>query len=135
LTFRGRPRYGRKVSRSSADPRTKGASAMVRRASLLLFASALLVLTAALPAAATNPDTRVSIGSPTTPFSQNKQNEPAMAIDADHPNILVAGANDNIDLEACNAGDDRTCPFTPGVGTSGVYFSFDSGTTWRPPTY
>ena len=45
---------------------------MVRRASLLLFSSALLVLTAALPAAATNPDTRVSIGSPTTPFSSTR---------------------------------------------------------------
>lgn len=107
-----------------------------RRRYLVVLAAVIAACTGAAVASAAPPtDQRVSVGSPPTPFAQNKQNEPAVAVDPNNPNVVAAGSNDEIDVESCAAGAPNTCPFTPGVGTSGIYFSFDGGTSWSQPTY
>src|SRR5438128_4710484 len=82
----------------------------------------------------------VSVGSPRSTTPQNHQNEPAVAIDANHPNFAVAGWNDFVDWAPCPQADATqlgTCadPADDGVGVSAVAFSFDRGNSWIQPTY
>jgi hypothetical protein len=107
----------------------------MKRFVLCVFAVGLLAVPASAAASSL-----VSVGSPAGSTPQNHQNEPAVAVDAAHPNVLAAGVNDFIDWRPCpqdDATQHGTCfdPADDPVGLSGVYFSFDSGHTWTQPTY
>jgi hypothetical protein len=98
-------------------------------AALSLLAGTLAMLT---PAHAVSAESKVSVGSPPTPYLPNGINEPALAMDANHPQILAAGANDLVDSSPCQGSN---CDLTPDIGISGIYFSFNSGEIWVQPTY
>src|SRR2546430_10499479 len=100
----------------------------------VLLATALALFTTMTPGfAVLNGDTEITVGSNDAVFSQNKQNEPAIAVDASHTNVLAVGDKDHIDLEACNVGDDRTWPVTPWGRRAGVQVSVQSGCKLDPP--
>jgi hypothetical protein len=110
--------------------------------SKLLGVVAIFVIAASAGASAAAAATasRVTVGSPSGLTPRNHQNEPAVAIDAHNPAVLVAGTNDYVDQQPCPrtlalfTGSCVTNP-RPDVGVSGVYFSFDRGHSWTQPTY
>ena len=92
-----------------------------------------LAIAFAIPAVAqAATETLVTNDSPTGAFPQNKQNEPAVAVDPTNHSLLAAGSNDEIDELPCDGND---CPFVQGIGNSGIYFSTDGGASWVQPTY
>jgi hypothetical protein len=103
-----------------------------RRAVPVLLVALAVALALPTPAGAQTPEAKVSVAGPTTPYLPNAVNEPALAIDANHPNVLAGGANDLVDSAPCNG---SSCDLTPDIGISGIYFSLDEGATWTQPTY
>ena len=61
-------------------------------------------------------ESKVTVGSPSTPYLPNGSNEPALAMDANHPEVLAAGANDLVDNAPCQG---SSCDLTPDIGISG----------------
>src|SRR6266516_1072508 len=109
--------------------------AQMRRTRFVTLAALAAVMAAlAIPgtAGALSAETKVSVAGPTSPYLPNAVNEPALAIDANNPQVLAAGANDLVDSAPCNG---SSCDLTPNIGISGIYFSLDGGTTWTQPTY
>jgi hypothetical protein len=104
--------------------------------SRLVTLAALLAMIVALAIPATagaqTAEAKVSVAGPTSPYLPNAVNEPALAIDANHPAVLAAGANDLVDSAPCKG---SSCDLTPDIGISGIYFSLDEGATWIQPTY
>ncbi len=101
---------------------------LLRAFPLAMIVAVVMAVSAA--SAATVTETLVS---PTaTHFPNNKQNESPMAVNPLNPQNAISGANDEIQEPDCTpaTGGSSSCPFVPGVNTSGVYVTMDGGATW-----
>src|SRR5438034_10121337 len=105
----------------------------MRKPTLALLAAMAVVVVSATGAFAQT-SSRVSVGSPAGNTPQKHQNEPAVALDANSPNVLVAGSNDFVDEQACphplavNRG--RGLERAPRLGGPVGYLRLNSGHRW-----
>ena len=104
---------------------------------LVIFAAGTAIAGSSTNSQANSPQVAGDGSSDTTArFPTNKQNEPTVAIAPDGSHA-IAGSNDEQKQPPCGPGPQRgatapanDCSFVPNVGTSGVYTSSNSGTTW-----
>ena len=89
--------------------------------------------------AVTGTSVRVNVANPASPFPPNKSAEAAVAINPVAPSMVAASAFDETDEAPCGTpaalAGGGVCGFAPGVGTTGAYFSFDSGHHWIQPAF
>ena len=112
--------------------------ALLIAAVFIVAAAGQAIASSATDARANQPQIATDLSSNTSArFPTNKQNEPTIAIAPNGRNAL-AGANDEQNQPPCGPGPVRgwtapanDCSFYPGVGTSGIYASSDTGTTWH----
>ncbi len=100
---------------------------------VLLATTTIVTLTAGPSQATAVTLTNVSPGTAgVTHFPQNKQNESPMAVNPIDPLNAISGANDEIEEPDCTppTGGSSSCPFVPGVNTSGVYVTTNGGGSW-----
>jgi hypothetical protein len=110
----------------------EGAAMSGPRRSVLVLLLAVTALVLPTLAHAQTPEAKVSVAGPPSPYLPNAVNEPALAIDANHPTVLAGGGNDLVDSAPCNGSN---CDLTPDIGISGIYFSLNQGESWVQPTY
>jgi hypothetical protein len=110
----------------------EGAAMSGPRRSVLVLLLAVTALVLPTLAHAQTPEAKVSVAGPPSPYLPNAVNEPALAIDANHPTVLAGGGNDLVDSAPCNG---SSCDLTPDIGISGIYFSLNQGESWVQPTY
>ncbi|MEO6571756.1 MAG: sialidase family protein [Ilumatobacteraceae bacterium] len=104
----------------------------------LAFAASAFAITSTGNSQANNPQVQGDPSSDTTAvFPTNKQNETTIAQNPIDGRYLIAGSNDEQRQPPCGPGPVRgadalpnDCGFLPGVGTSGIYTSDDSGVSW-----
>src|SRR5579871_2388645 len=96
------------ASAASGHPVPRWGGALMRKSGIAAIPAMGAVVFVALiagllPASAQTGATasKVTVGSPPDSTPRNHQNEPAVAIDAADPNVLVAGVNDFIDNQPC----------------------------------
>ncbi len=106
-------------------------SSVLRLAFSIAAGLSMILTAAAIPIQA--PSVSETTVSPTADhFPQNKQNESPMAVNPQDPQNAISGANDEKLEPDCTLGSSgaSSCPFAPGVNTSGIYVTTDGGATW-----